>query len=774
MIRSPAAVPTTRSGQWCARCAWALLAVGVAAVVATLLGGTDLQTVLGGVGPVAAIGAVVVGALRHPERGSRWPWVLIATALAAFLGGAVVRVFMPGISESAPTAASFVPDILVVPGYALLVWALMTMLRRRCATQDDPARTDAWLIGVGAALIVWAYLVAPAIWSTAHPNWLRILAGVFPVVDVLILVIVIYLVMADGVRTPSLWLVAVSTAAMFAADLMYVVSELGLGASGPALTWFNALVLAGYVAMGSAALHPSMRTLVEPQDVTVHDLGIARGVTLSIVMIAPTLLAFLSPPANDWNRLVCVGLTVVFAAMVVWRIVRTTTSWRRADEAGRWRATHDPLTGLANRELLSQTLTTWGERAKAEGKDISLLFVDLDRFKTVNDLWGHQVGDEVLCAVAGRLSAAIRGDDLVCRIGADKFVIALATSSPAALAATLAQRLVEQFTQPFTVSVGDVNVTPSIGVATTCDAVTDAVDLIIAADMAMYEAKDAGRNRWHGYDVAFRDRTRRKARLEQALRGALERHELSVHYQPIINLRDDTLTGFEALMRWNHPELGLVSPVEFIPIAEETGMIVSSGAWLLEQAAAQLVTWQAQRAGDPLALHVSVNLSVRQLHDPTLITMVRGVLDRTGLPVQALWLEVTESGAMDDPEACLAILRELRDLGVTICIDDFGTGYSSLSYLTKLPAHIVKIDRSLVADLGTGGENEAVVKSVLTMAHLLDREVVAEGVETAVQRDWLRDRGCDLVQGYLYGAPRTAAAQQSWITPSLVVGQAES
>jgi diguanylate cyclase (GGDEF)-like protein len=461
---------------------------------------------------------------------------------------------------------------------------------------------------------------------------------------------------------------------------------------------------------------------------------------------------------------VCIGLTALFAIMIVWRIARTTTSWLKADQAERWRATHDPLTGLANRELLTQALTAWGERCAAEGNEISLLFLNVDRFKAVNDIWGHPVGDELLCAVAGRLVSVVREGDLVCRVGSDKFVVALATSARSTLGPGLAQRLVDEFTTPFAISVGDVRVTASVGLATTCDGVSEALELIHAADTAMYAAKDAGRNRWRSYDVAFRDRTRRRATLEQALRGALCRGELSVHYQPIINLADDTLTGFEALMRWNHPQLGMVSPAEFIPVAEDTGLIVSSGAWLLERAAAQLVEWRAQRPDDAAVLHVSVNLSVRQLRDPALVDTVRDVLRRTGLPARALWLEVTESGAMDDPVVGLAILGQLRDLGITICIDDFGTGHSSLSYLTSLPAHIVKIDRSLVGDLGTGGENEAVLHSVITMAHILGREIVAEGVETAVQRDWLRAHGADLVQGYLYGAPRAAGAQQEWIS----------
>jgi EAL domain-containing protein (putative c-di-GMP-specific phosphodiesterase class I) len=252
-------------------------------------------------------------------------------------------------------------------------------------------------------------------------------------------------------------------------------------------------------------------------------------------------------------------------------------------------------------------------------------------------------------------------------------------------------------------------------------------------------------------------------RVEQALRGALQRGELSVHFQPIIGLDTDELDGFEALMRWNSPEIGAVSPIEFIPIAEETGMIVEMGSWLLRESARQLAVWLAGR--DPLAppLHVSVNVAVRQLRDGSLVTLVDDVLRETGLPASALWLEITESGVMEDIESALLTLNALRALGVTLCVDDFGTGYSSLSYLHRLPVGIVKIDRSFVTGVGERGANEPIVRAVLAMTRAMGQRVVAEGVETAVQRDWLRAQGCDLAQGWLYGKADLPENLTAWI-----------
>jgi len=315
-------------------------------------------------------------------------------------------------------------------------------------------------------------------------------------------------------------------------------------------------------------------------------------------------------------------------------------------------------------------------------------------------------------------------------------------------------------------SVGEVVVSASIGVARSHGG-GHALELIRDADTAMYQAKGSGRNGYALFDASLRERLHERVKVEQALRGAVERGELAVHFQPIVDLASGELDGFEALMRWDSPQLGVVSPLEFIPIAEETGMIVEMGGWLLRESVRQLARWNGVAGVRPL--HVSVNVAVRQLRDGSLVALVDEVLRETGLPASALWLEITESGVMEDIEAALLSLNALRGLGVTLCVDDFGTGYSSLSYLHRLPVGVVKIDRSFVRDVGGVGVHEPIVRAVLAMTRAMGQRVVAEGVETAVQRDWLRAQGCDLVQGWLYGKADRPENLTAWIEGRVAV-----
>ncbi len=736
---------------------WTFVGCGAAAVVLYAVSPPAGQGVLFLLVELASIAAMVVGVRRQPDPAKRRPWWAVVAAVACFLGATILRLAVPGASPlDPPTARSFIPDVLVVPGYLLLGYALLTFLNRRRAAHDEPARADALLVGFVGALATWAFLIAPR-FSDHMPSLPVLLVAVFPMADVALLVMVARLLMADGIRSASLWLVATSELFMFVGDLLYTLQIDRLTSSDATVLIIDLAFLAALVAMAGAMLHPTMRTLAEPQPVQVRKLGPLRTVGLAALLVGPTAVATLFPAPALWNQVVRMVIGSLVVVVVIVRMVNNHNSRHRAEQVARHRATHDALTELPNRELLAGTLNRWYERALAEGSEVSLLFLDLDRFKVINDRWGHKVGDELLIAVADRLSRVVRAEDLLCRIGADEFVIALASPSHSRLAESLAGRILDTFAEPFELSVSPLTVTASIGIAHSTDA-ADAQELIRDADTAMYRVKDAGRNGYTGFIKPMRDIVRRHADLTQAMTSALTGGELSVVYQPIIDLADEHVTGFEALMRWSNPSLGSVSPMEFIPIAEDTGFIVKAGAWLMEEAATQLARWRRDRPEDAPALHVSVNVSARQLRNSDIVDTVRGVLDRTGIPADALWLELTESATLEDAKFTRTVLRELNGLGVTLCLDDFGTGYSSLTYLKEIPSGIVKIDRSFVSGVGTSTDDEAIVQTVITVAHQLGQRVVAEGVETTMHRDWLRVRGCDLVQGYLYGRPEPAGA----------------
>ena len=729
------------------------LGVGTVVIALMSFGPVWLRTPMMLIVVGGGLTALHVGLRRNAVPGATRPWRAMLCACWLFVTAMLVRVAVPVTAESPPTNWALIPDAFVLPAYLLLGAAFAGMLRRRRAADDDPARVDAVLVGLAAAFMTWTFLIVPSI-DQIGLSALRVANAFFPVIDVVIVVLVSQLLLAGSGRQPALWLLIGAASLMFAGDMLFTLRDTEL-ASVPQHA-LDVLFMATFMLVGGSALHPSMRTLTEPQEVEFRDLSRLRIGVISVLVLAPVVITAMQPHTTLLNDVVRAGLCVLILLAVLARVVRSNNSRARAELVTRRRATHDALTDLPNRELLTETVAEWGDHAAGQDLEISLLFIDLDRFKMVNDHWGHQVGDELLCAVAARLSDQVRGEDLVCRIGGDEFVIALASRSHSRLAESLAARVLAEFERPFRLSVGSVVISASIGVARSSGG-AGALALIRDADTAMYKAKGSGRNAYALFDTSLRDQVRHRMNLEQALRGALANGELAVHYQPIVDLATDELDGFEALMRWSHPELGNVSPLEFIPVAEETGLIVESGAWLLREAARQLAEWTAMRPAGARQLHVSVNVSVRQLRDGSLVDVVRDVLADTGLAPVALWLEITESGVMEDVETALATLNTLRALGVTMCIDDFGTGYSSLSYLHRLPVGIVKIDRSFVAGVGEDGTNEPIVRAVLAMTDAIGQRVVAEGVETAVQRDWLRDQGCDLAQGWLYGKPLPAA-----------------
>jgi diguanylate cyclase (GGDEF)-like protein len=393
----------------------------------------------------------------------------------------------------------------------------------------------------------------------------------------------------------------------------------------------------------------------------------------------------------------------------------------------------------------------------------AVVFLDVDRFKLVNDSLGHTVGDRLLIELSNAIKTAVRPGDTVARLGGDEFTILLEDIEERQEAIAVAERIQVVLREPLTLSGHEVFATVSIGIALSAPGYRHAEDVLRDADTAMYHAKALGKSRHQVFDSSMHARARKLLQLEHDLRLAIDRREFRVHYQPIVRVEDRRLAGFEALVRWQHPERGLVAPSEFIPLAEETGLVVPLGRLVLEEACRQASEWRGAGGED---LTVSVNLSVKQFSQPDLVEQVDGALRGSGLPPRLLKLEVTESMVMENTDAAIMLLRRLKALGVHIAIDDFGTGYSSLSYLLRLPADTLKIDRSFVSGTGDAGRNVSIVRTVVGLAYSLGLDVIAEGVETEEQRALLADLGCPLAQGFLFSPAVDAAAASALVAAS--------
>ena len=413
---------------------------------------------------------------------------------------------------------------------------------------------------------------------------------------------------------------------------------------------------------------------------------------------------------------------------------------------------HDTLTGLPNRLLFQDRLALAVAQAHRHGNGLAVLFLDVDRFKVINDSLGHSVGDRLIREVAVRLRSCLREGDTVARLGGDEFTLLLPDVGQAVDAAKVAKKVLDVVRMPFELDGRELFVTSSLGISLYPDDGRDAETLVKNADAAMYRAKEQGRDLYQLYTPALNATALERLALESSLRKALAHSELLLHYQPILDVATRRVHGVEALLRWRHPELGLVPPGDFIPLAEVTGLILAIGPWVLRAACAQARAWQDLQPG----LRMAVNLSARQFQEAGLVGHVTDALADTGLDPHCLQLEITESSAMQNAQTAIQTLRELKALGVGLSIDDFGTGYSSLSYLKRFPIDTLKIDQSFIRDIGTDPDDAAIASAIIALAHTLKLTVVAEGVETADQLEFLTRHGCDRTQGYFFSRPLAA------------------
>jgi diguanylate cyclase (GGDEF)-like protein len=433
-----------------------------------------------------------------------------------------------------------------------------------------------------------------------------------------------------------------------------------------------------------------------------------------------------------------------------------------------YHAHHDDLTGLPNRILLNDRINKSLAHAHREQSIVGLLFLDLDRFKIINDSLGHAVGDQLLKVISERLKNCVRDEDTVARLGGDEFMILLPNITGAADARRIGNKIIDSITRPVACNGHELHVTTSIGVSIYPHDGNDAETLLKHADISMYRAKQLGRNKLVYYTAEMNIESRRQMALENSLRKALEREELELYYQPKIDISRNTIIGVEALLRWVHPTMGMISPVDFIPVAEDSGLIVPIGEWVTRTAFKQLAEWHAAGYRD---LKMAVNLSTAQLSHSRFLDGVRDALDDSQLDPGTTELEITENVIMQDIESTLAILNELKNMGISIAIDDFGTGYSSLSYLRRLPIDTVKIDQSFVRELPDNKEDVSIAKAIIAMAKSLGMDLVAEGVETVKQLSFFRQQGVNVIQGYLFSKPLSAADMRAMLDAKAMPGK---
>ncbi len=444
-----------------------------------------------------------------------------------------------------------------------------------------------------------------------------------------------------------------------------------------------------------------------------------------------------------WTRALVAGLFVLFVAYVFYERRRTSLQFQH-------QANHDTLTGLPNRKAFLEQLVVEVARAQRNNQKFALLFIDLDNFKAVNDTLGHDDGDCLLMVAAQRLCFVPRQSDMLARIGGDEFVLlARDVQDPVAISA-VAQRLLEAMSMPWDINGHPLQVTASVGITVFPDDGADAQTLLRNVDIASYHAKAKGRNGYQFYAQEMNEHAVARVHLESRLRQALERDEFELHYQPQVDLNTFRVIGAEALIRWRDVQGNPIPPMQFIPLAEETGLIVPIGEWVLRTACTQAVAWQ--KLGLP-PLRIAVNVSGRQLQQDDFVAAVRSALRDTGLEPCWLEIEITESLLMKNLEASIDKLKELRTLGIQVAIDDFGTGYSSMNYLHRLPVDRLKIDRSFIQNITQNGDDPVVARAIIALAHALGLSIVAEGVETETQSVFLREQLCQTVQGFLYSRP---------------------
>ncbi|MGH8971940.1 MAG: EAL domain-containing protein [Acidimicrobiia bacterium] len=705
---------------------------------------------------VFELGALVVVWRRSPRIALWYPILLFSLAFLLASAGWFLYPRIAGRPLPFPSPV----DGLYILASVFAAAFLIGVIRRQGG--DSGSVLDALVVAAGLGVLSWEFLMEPIVTRPGLSLAVRLVSLAYPATDLVLFGLAVRLALVGARRRPAHWFLLAWVACQLVADSAYVLT-LNNGSFHLHHPLFAGWLLS-FVFLAAATLHPSMRKVLEKPATTSPPGQVWRRlVGMGAAALLAPVIVVTDPSRNAHGEVRALAiLSAAIFLLVLVRLGLVMAQERALRERLRHDAFFDSLTGLANRALFADRMSHALARARRSGATTAVLFLDLDNFKRVNDSIDHQAGDALLVAVAARLRAVIRDGDTVARLGGDEFTVLCEDIESPSQALTVGSRIQEALAAPFRVAGREMFVSASIGVAVADAGAEDAHAVLRDADAAMYRAKLNGRSRIESFDASMRQESARQLQVAAELHHALQRGELRLFYQPLLRLRDGDVVGTEALLRWQHPTRGLLGPAEFIPLAEETGLIVPIGAWVLEEACRAAARWPAPSSG--AQLKVSVNISARQLRDDALVDVVASALVRSGLPPSALCLEITESLLMVDAERSSLVLGRLKDLGVSLAVDDFGTGYSSLSRLKHFPLDYLKVDRSFVDGLGTDADDKAIVCSTIALTHALGMAVVAEGVETETQLAVLRNLGCESAQGYLWSPPLPEVELHAWLS----------
>lgn len=682
--------------------------------------------------------------------------VMLATAM----GGCFLLTEMLAAAQSPDRNGTTMSVAIETPricGQLLFIACLVRIVTDRHGRHPWSLVGDAAIVAIGAWLISWVVLIQPAIQQSPTSVAATLVRGLSQPLGVVIVFLLTMVLFAETFRTVAVWLLAATILLTLFGDLGY--AAIAAGHAGGSGERFDTFYMGAYIAGGAVFLHPSVRSLNERVPVGPVRGPLGRILLTSLSMLIPAVILAVVSAGSTTDRVVRAISAATMTLAVSLRIREAVRANSAAQKRLLTAAQHDLLTGLPTRQLVDEQITEALHEAWRRQARPTVLFIDVDRFKIINDSLGHAAGDEILRIIGRRLRASLPHHVVLGRISGDEFIALDPTITTVGEAMALADRVLSAFRDPVRLAVsGDMHVSASIGVALAePGGRASAEELQRNADTAMYRAKESGRNCIAVFDQSMHRSVAHRLSLESAMHGALERRELTLAYQPIVELRTGQIAGFEALMRWTMPNGRSIAPSEFIPIAEETGLIVTIGAWALLEALTQLRTWLDSGSVPPDAT-MSVNVSPRQLRDPGFMSIVQEALRRSKVPPERLWIEVTEGVMITDPEQTASLFHSLRAVGMHLTIDDFGTGYSSLSLLRRFPLQRIKIDRAFISCVADDASATSLVRTILAMAESLGLEAVAEGVENVAQFHMLRELGCRSAQGYLFSRPLTPAS----------------